>query len=108
MYWYLTALPQVQLPPQGLPCGSEVTLDLSANSTVLLCCRCSCCRMACLVAAVKLDLSAATPLLAYSLGLQVQLLLQGLPCGNEVTLDLSADSPLLEVKHPLHFSSLVR
>jgi hypothetical protein len=37
--------------------------------------------------------------------LQVQLLPQGLPCGNEVTLDLSADTPLLEVKRQLQLAT---
>jgi hypothetical protein len=37
--------------------------------------------------------------------LQVQLLPQGLPCGREVTLDLAADTPLLEVKRQLQLAT---
>jgi hypothetical protein len=37
--------------------------------------------------------------------MQVQLLPQGLPCGDEVTLDLSADTPLLEVKRQLQLAT---
>jgi hypothetical protein len=39
--------------------------------------------------------------------LQVQLLPQGLPCGSEVTLDLLADTPLLEVKRQLQLATEV-